>query len=324
MLLSLAPMAGFTDAPFRRICHACGCAESTSEMISAAALHYKDKKTARLAQISENEGDVWLQIFGHDPAMMAQGAEILIETQRNTPPGARLCGIDINMGCPVHKIVGNGDGSALMLNPNLAEKVTRAVAQVCHKNGLPLSVKIRAGFDRTCMNAPDFACRMADAGADRIALHCRTRAELYTPGIHPEILAAAARALSVRYPDVQLVGNGDVATVQDALAMLALGADGVMIGRGALGNPWIFRQITDAHAGREPYQPTRAEICRTAIALVHEIVAMRGERGGIRESRGRAAHFITGMPGAAAIRDRLNHCETEAEFVAILAEMTGE
>ena len=165
---------------------------------------------------------------------------------------------------------------------------------------------------------------MADAGADRIALHCRTRAELYTPGIHPEILAAAARALSARYPDVKLLGNGDVATVQDALAMLALGADGVMIGRGALGNPWIFRQITDAHAGREPYQPTRAEICRTAIALVHEIVAMRGERGGIRESRGRAAHFITGMPGAAAIRDRLNHCETEAEFVAILAEMTGE
>ena len=112
--------------------------------------------------------------------------------------------------------------------------------------------------------------------------------------------------------------------MQDALAMLALGADGVMIGRGALGNPWIFRQITDAHAGREPYQPTRAEICRTAIALVHEIVAMRGESGGIRESRGRAAHFITGMPGAAAIRDRLNHCETEAEFVAILAEPMGE
>ena len=324
MLLSLAPMAGFTDAPFRRICHENGCTESVSEMISAAALHYKDKKTARLAQITEDEGDVWLQIFGHDPAMMAEGAAILIETQKDAPSGSRLCGIDINMGCPVHKIVGNGDGSALMLNPALAAEVTRAVAEVCYRNGLPLSVKIRAGFDRDHMNAPDFACRMADAGADRITLHCRTRAELYTPGIHPEILAAAAQALSVRYPDVQLVGNGDVSTVSDALAMLELGADGVMIGRGALGNPWIFRQITDAHEGREPYQPTRAEVCRTAIALVHEIVAMRGERGGIRESRGRAAHFIAGMPGAAAIRDRLNHCETEAEFVAILAEMMGE
>lgn len=324
MLLSLAPMAGFTDAPFRRICHENGCTESVSEMISAAALHYKDKKTARLAQITEDEGDVWLQIFGHDPAMMAEGAAILIETQKDAPSGSRLCGIDINMGCPVHKIVGNGDGSALMLNPALAAEVTRAVAEVCHRNGLPLSVKIRAGFDRDHMNAPDFACRMADAGADRITLHCRTRAELYTPGIHPEILAAAAQALSVRYPDVQLVGNGDVSTVSDALAMLELGADGVMIGRGALGNPWIFRQITDAHEGREPYQPTRAEVCRTAIALVHEIVAMRGERGAIRESRGRAAHFIAGMPGAAAIRDRLNHCETEAEFVAILAEMMGE
>ena len=324
MMLLLAPMAGFTDAPFRRICHENGSTESVSEMISAAALHYRDKKTARLAKIAPEEGDVWLQIFGHDPAMMAEGAEILIAAQKNAPHGSRLRGIDINMGCPVHKIVGNGDGSALMLAPRLAADVTRATAEVCHRHSLPLSVKIRAGFDRDHINAPDFACRMADAGADRITLHCRTRAELYTPGIHPEILEATAHALSTHHPTVPLIGNGDVTTVADALAMLSLGAAGVMIGRGALGNPWIFRQITDAHAGREPYQPTRAEICRTAIALVHEIVAMRGERGGIRESRGRAAHFITGMPGAAAIRDRLNHCETEAEFVAILAEPMGE
>ena len=317
--LLLAPMAGFTDAPFRRICHENGATESVSEMISAAALHYRDKKTAQLATLAPGEGDTWLQIFGHDPAMMAEGAEILIESQKNAPDGARLCGIDINMGCPVHKIVGNGDGSALMLTPDLAAEVTRAAAEVCHRHKLPLSVKIRAGFDRDHINAPDFACRMADAGADRIALHCRTRAELYTPGIHPEVLEATALALSAHYPAVSLIGNGDVTTVSDALAMLHCGAAGVMIGRGALGNPWIFRQIEDAHAGRTPYQPDRREICETAIRLVHEIVELRGERSGIRESRGRAAHFIVGMPGSAAVRARLNQCETEAEFVAILA-----
>lgn len=314
-------MAGFTDAPFRRICHENGCPEAVSEMISAAALHYRDKKTARLAKIEPHEGDTWLQIFGHDPVMMAEGAEILISSQKDAPPGARLCGIDINMGCPVHKIVGNGDGSALMLAPALAAEITRATAAVCHRHHLPLSVKIRAGFDREHINAPDFACRMAEAGADRITLHCRTRAEGYTPGIHPEVLEATACALTTHYPAVSLIGNGDVTTVSDALAMRERGAQGVMIGRGALGNPWIFRQIADAYAGRTPYQPDKREICETAIRLVHEIVEMRGERGGIRESRGRAAHFIAGMPGAAAVRAKLNQCETEAAFVAILSEL---
>ena len=133
------------------------------------------------------------------------------------------------------------------------------------------------------------------------------------------MLEATALALSAHYPAVSLIGNGDVTTVSDALAMLHCGAAGVMIGRGALGNPWIFRQIEDAHAGRTPYQPDKREICETAIRLVHEIVELRGERSGIRESRGRAAHFIVGMPGSAAVRARLNQCETEAEFVAILA-----
>ena len=188
---------------------------------------------------------------------------------------------------------------------DLAAEVTHAAAEVCHRHQLPLSVKIRAGFDRDHINAPDFACRMADAGADRIALHCRTRAELYTPGIHPEVLEATALALSAHYPAVSLIGNGDVTTVSDALAMLHCGAAGVMIGRGALGNPWIFRQIGDAHAGRTPYQPDKREICETAIRLVHEIVELRGERSGIRESRGRAAHFIVGMPGSAAVRASL-------------------
>lgn len=321
MLVSLAPMAGYTDAPFRRICHEGGCMESTSEMISAAALHYRDKKTDRLAGISPGEGAVWLQLFGHDPAMMAEGAEMLIARHAVVPEGSRLAGIDINMGCPVHKIVGNGDGSALMLQPELAAAVTRAAADVCHRHALPLSVKIRAGFDDAHKNAPDFACRLADAGADRIVLHCRTRAELYTPGIHPESLEETARSLAARYPAVSLIGNGDVTTPADAVRMRELGAAGVMIGRGALGNPWIFRQIGDVFSGREPFVPTRAQLCHTAIRLVHEIVEMRGERAGIRESRGRAAHFIAGMPGSAAVRARLNGCETEAAFVDILTSL---
>lgn len=321
MLTMLAPMAGYTDAPFRRLCRECMCGESVSEMISAAALHYKDAKTARIAAIGAGEGDVWLQIFGHDPVMMAEGAAILIEKSRVLPEGSRLAGIDINMGCPVHKIVGNGDGSALMTKPDEAAAIVRAVSDVCRAHGLPTSVKIRAGFDADHMNAPDFACRMAEAGADRIALHCRTRAELYTPGIHLEILSATARALAAQYPHVILIGNGDVNDTDTARRMLHCGAHGVMIGRGALGNPWIFRQIADVEAGRTPYQPSQKEICATAIRLVYDVVALRGEKAGVRESRSRAAYFIAGMPGAAAVRARLNRCESATEFVSILEEL---
>ncbi len=317
--LVLAPMAGYTDGPFRRICAENGCRETVSEMISAAALHYRDKKTASLARILEGEGPVTFQIFGHDPVMMAEGAEILLTGgYEGCRYAADPAGIDINMGCPVRKITSNGDGSGLMKTPELAAQIVEAVSPVCRKYGKPLSVKIRAGWDAGTINAPEMAVMLAQAGADRVSLHCRTREELYTPGIRLEVLADMIAALRKTRPCCEIVGNGDISTIEDAMTMLRMGCDGVMIGRGALGNPWIFRQILERAAGLDPFVPTEQDRRRMAARLVREVVAEKGEHTGIRESRGRAAYFLQGMRGCARMRDRLNHADTLQEFLEIL------
>jgi len=319
--LVLAPMAGYTDGPFRRICAENGCRETVSEMISAAALHYKDKKTASLARILEGEGPVTFQIFGHDPVMMAEGAEILLTGgYEGCRYAAEPAGIDINMGCPVRKITSNGDGSGLMKTPELAAKIVEAVKPVCVRYGKPLSVKIRAGWDKDSINAPEMAVMLAQAGADRVSLHCRTKEELYTPGIRLEGLADTIAALRKAAPACEIVGNGDINTWADAMTMLNMGCDGVMIGRGALGNPWIFRQILEAAMGQTPFEPTERQRREMAARLVREVVAEKGETVGIRESRGRAAYFIHGLRGSAKMRDRLNHAGTMTEFLAILEE----
>ncbi len=322
--LVLAPMAGYTDGPFRRICVENGCRETVSEMISAAALHYRDKKTATLARILPGEGSVTFQLFGHDPILLAEGAEILLTGgYEGCAYDHEPAGIDINMGCPVRKITSNGDGSGLMRTPELAAKIVEAVAPVCRQHGKPLSVKIRAGWDKASINAPEMAVLLAQAGADRVSLHCRTKEELYTPGIHLDVLADTIAALRKAAPACEIVGNGDITTWHDAMTMLDMGCDGVMIGRGALGDPWIFGQILEAAAGKTPHVPTDAERRQMAARLVREVVAEKGEHIGIRESRGRAAYFIQGMRGSAKMRDRLNHAESLDAFLAIL-EMPTE
>ena len=323
--LVLAPMAGYTDAPFRRICTENGCDETVSEMISAAALHYKDRKTAGLARICPGEGAVTLQIFGHDPAMMAEGAEILLSgAYQGCSYAVPPAGIDINMGCPVKKITSSGDGSALMRTPALAVRIVEAVVPVCRRYGKPLSVKIRAGWDRDSVNGPELAVMLAQAGAERITLHCRTKEELYTPGIHPEVLAAAVEKLHRYAPGCEIIGNGDISSPTEAMAMLALGCDGVMIGRGALGNPWIFRQIRQAATGETVFCPSDRDRREMAVRLVREVTGEKGETVGIRESRGRAACFLQGMRGSARMRDRLNHAETLDAFVSILQNCETE
>ncbi len=317
--LVLAPMAGYTDGPFRRICAENGCGETVSEMISAAALHYKDKKTASLAKILPGEGPVTFQLFGHDPTMMAEGAEILLSgSYDGCAYAAEPAGIDINMGCPVRKITSNGDGSGLMRTPEIATAVVEAVSPVCRRFGKPLSVKIRCGWDASSLNAPEMAVMLAQAGADRISLHCRTKEELYTPGIRLEVLADMIAALRHHTPACEIVGNGDINTAEDAMVMLRMGCDGVMIGRGALGNPWIFRQIREAAAGQVPFVPTEKDRRKMAARLAREVVEMKGEQVGIRESRGRAAYFLHGMRGSAKMRDMLNHANTLREFLEIL------
>jgi len=323
--LILAPMAGYTDTVFRQICGSCGCDETVSEMISAAALHYKDEKTAILARIEPDEPPAALQIFGHDPSMMAEAAEILL-TGAHLPAEARiafsaprsLVGIDINMGCPVRKISSSGDGSALMQNPSLAGKIMEAVSGICKKYNVRPSAKIRLGWDKKSINAPDFALLLAQSGAAQVTLHCRTRDEMYIPGIHPEYLQKTAENLEKHAPHCTLIGNGDITCWEEAERMLSYGCTGLMIGRAALGNPWIFRQLREASEGLPVFAPSPDDLRRMAVFMVREIVKREGEYLGIRQSRGRAAHFCKGLPHSAALRDKLNHAQTEEEFISIL------
>ena len=318
---ALAPMAGYTDYPLRKIAADFGANYVVSEMISSVAMCMGDRKTAVLAKIGEGEAPVVLQLFGHDPAMMAEAVRRLLSGDY---PGcsyaAPPAGIDINMGCPVKKIVTSGDGSALMRTPETARAVTAAAAEVCARYGVPLSVKIRAGWDADHINCAEFAASMAEAGAEKITIHCRTREQMYMPSADPTHAEAVAEALrSVRRP-VILVGNGDIETRADAENYLARGCTEVAVGRAALGNPWIFRELSDPD---HFVPPTVEEIKALAISLVEAVVREHGETVGVRESRSRAAYFIKGMRGAARVRERLNHSETLAEFVNIL-ETIGE
>ena len=314
---SLAPMAGFTDSVFRKICSDFGAGEVVSEMISAVALTMNDRKTAALAQICEGEAPVVLQIFGHDPEIMARGAEILLSANYTgcdyfTPPA----GIDINMGCPVKKIVTNGDGSALMKNPSLAEQITRRVKSVCESFGVPLSVKFRLGWNDEQMNYADFGLAVANGGADKITLHCRTREQMYAPSAAPEHCEVLKNTLvKGGFSHVKLVGNGDIETRSDAEKYISLGCDEVAIGRSALGNPWIFKELSSPATFTPPTLGERIELVKD---FVTKVVAYRGDVCGIRESRSRAAHFIKGVRGSAKIRDSLNRAETLEDFLKVL------
>ena len=321
IISSLAPMAGYTDYPMRKIAAQFGASYVVSEMISAVAMCMNDRKTAVLAKIGESEAPVVLQIFGHDPAMMAEAArKLLTGDYAGCSYAAPPAGIDINMGCPVKKIVTSGDGSALMRTPDIARDVTAAVSDVCAKHGVPLSVKIRAGWDSDHINCAEFAAAMAEAGASKITVHCRTREQMYMPSADPAYAESVAQALKSAGKPVVLVGNGDIESRADAERYLAIGCREIAVGRAALGNPWIFRELSDPEHFTPP---TLDEIRELSISLVEAVVREHGEVVGVRESRSRAAYFIKGMRGAAGVRDRLNHAETLSEFVKIL-ETIGE
>lgn len=313
IISSLAPMAGYTDIPFRRICSRLGADYTVTEMISAAAVCFNDDKTFILADIAPNEAPCAVQLFGHDPAQMAYAAEKLLSLYK---PDAFPCAVDINMGCPVRKIVTSGDGSALMKDPALASEIVKTVSSVTEKYGIPLWVKIRAGWDQNRINAPYFAALMADSGASRITVHGRTREQMYAPSSDNAVIRAVRETLP---SDIQLIGNGDVTCVAEAVRMMEeTGCDGVAVGRAAMGDPWIFKAIDAVNKGLTYVEPTLKEKIQLALELISDVVALKGESVGIRESRGRAAHFIKGLRGSASVRDALNHAETYEEFAQIL------
>ena len=310
--LLLAPMAGVTDSAFRAVCRAHGAEYTVTEMISAKALWYHDKKTAVLAHISEEEMPCAVQLFGSEPECMAYAAKLLSDPD-STPAGRLPAAIDINMGCPMPKIVNNGDGSALMRDPAKAGAVIEAVRGA---TDLPVTVKIRAGWDADHKNCAEIAGLAASLGVSMIAVHGRTRAQLYMPPVDLDPIRAVREAVPDEIP---VIGNGDIYCAEDALRMLSYtGCDGVMIARGAEGNPWIFEEIRAALDGTPYTPPTEAERLDTAILHLSLLAENKGEHTGAQEGRKHAAWYTKGMRGSAALRAEIMKSETPEELFRLL------
>ena len=315
ILASLAPMAGFSDPPFRRICFRYGARFAVSEMISSVALKQKSEKTGRLSRIENEGGPVVLQLFGHDPDIMAEAADILLTGRF---PGcsyhASPAGIDVNMGCPVRKIYSSGDGSALMASPSVAYNITRKVRSVCERYGVPLSVKFRLGADEEHMNYEEFGVAVSDGGAGKLTLHTRTRTQMYSPPAHPEACLKLRSALDLHgHASVIICGNGDINSSDSAKAYLENGCSEVAVGRAALSEPWIFRKLNG-----DQDTPGPSEVLAVIMELVEESCRYYGEVTGIRESRSRAAYLLKGFRGSARVRNELNHACSVSEFRKIL------
>lgn len=292
------PMAGFTDAPCRRLMAQHGAGFTVSEMVSGRALVYQDRKTAALLRAEPNDAPYGVQLFGDDPEIMGQAAALI--------EGEQFDFLDINMGCPAPKIVSAGAGSKLMLDPELCGRI---VEQVAAHTTRPVTVKMRKGWDADHITAVECAKACAQAGAAAIAVHARTRAEMYTPGIDFSIIAAVKQAV-----DVPVLGNGDIHTPEDALEMVRqTGCDGVMIARAALGDPWLFEQVNAALEGAPaPKQPNLQARMNALRRQVEQMVEEKGEYVAMPQARAQAMHYMKGLKGAASLRRvccELSHLE---------------
>ena len=307
--LLLAPMAGVTDEALRTLCLEQGADVTYTEMVSAKALSFANQKTRHLLNMAEGEDQVAVQIFGHEPEVMAREAAWVAQTM-----GPRLAYLDVNMGCPARKIAGKGDGSALMKDPELAARI---IASICAAvPDVPVTCKFRRGYYQDQETAPEFAKRMEQAGAAAVAVHGRFAQQMYIGSADWGVISRVREAVNV-----PVIGNGDVRSGADALRMVReTGCHAVMIARAAEGNPWIFAQAKAALAGQpEPPKPTLDE--RVAMARRHAQLLSQREGKNLVRMRKHAAWYMTGLPGASVARGKFNQCVTLEDFNAVFDEL---
>ena len=302
----LAPMAGVTDLPFRLLCKEQGAGLLCMEMISAKALQYNNKNTKALLEIDPRECPVSLQLFGADPDIISEQAKRIEELPFQI--------LDINMGCPVPKVVRNGEGSALMNQPRLVYDIVYKTARAIQK---PVTVKIRKGFNLESVNAVEIARIIEDAGGAAVAVHGRTREQYYSGEADWDIIRQVKEAVHI-----PVIGNGDVTSGKRAIAMMEqTGCDGVMIGRGAQGNPWIFRELLEyERTGQIPKRPSKEQIRKTMLRHARLQIALKGDYLGIREMRKHVAWYTKGLEGSARLRDDINKVESYEELEELLKE----
>ena len=301
----LAPMAGVCDLPFRLLCHEAGAGMTCMEMISAKAIYFRNKATEEMMEIDPDEGIVSLQLFGSDPDIMAAMAAKIEDRPFSV--------LDINMGCPVPKVVNNGEGSALMKDPKLAEAIIKAVATAISK---PVTVKIRKGFDDEHVNAVEIAKIAEDAGAAAVTIHARTRQQYYSGEADWDIIRQVKESVSI-----PVIGNGDVDSYESACAMIErTGCDAVMIGRAAQGNPWIFTQLCALSRGEKWEKPGREEVASMIMRHSRMLIECKGEYIGSREMRKHAAWYTKGYPGSSSLRGKMNEVESIDDMQRIMDE----
>lgn len=302
--LILAPMAGVTDQPFRRLCREQGCGLMYTEMVSAKAILYNNRNTKELLQVSEEERPIAVQLFGSDPEIVGEMAARIAEGSYDI--------IDLNMGCPVPKVVGNGEGSALMRDPKLVEKLLSSLARRVKK---PVTVKFRKGFDDTQINAVEIARIAESCGVSAVAVHGRTRQQFYSGKADWDIIRQVKEAVKI-----PVIGNGDIFTPEDAKKMLEqTGCDGLMVARGARGNPWIFKRTEHyLRTGELLPKPDRNEIFQMVLRHARMQTELKGEVPGMKEMRKHIAWYTAGLPHSASLRRGCNYVESLSDLEQLL------